>query len=394
MPRPVRIAEVHQSSNDRVKSGIDELDRVLGGGLVPGSVVLVAGEPGIGKSTLTLQAAAGFAANGKSVLLVCGEESLEQVADRARRVGSGAGIDAVPDTDLLSLVELLSSHDVVVVDSIQTLRDPQLPGDQGSVSQVRSCAAAIGRAARASGSAVILVGHVTKDGGVAGPRTLEHLVDAVLLFEGDRGHQLRAVRSVKNRYGSTAELGVFEMRPDGLAQVSDASGLLLTDRQANVCGSVVTCMMEGRRPLAIEIQALAIDASGPARRIGTGIDNSRLMTLAAILEKVSGIILSKKDVYASAAGGLRAGEPAVDLALVLAIASTVKNKPLAPDIAAIGEVGLAGEIRGVPNMDRRIQELSRMGFRTVLVPSSASVEAESTKIVRIVDVKAAMSFAL
>lgn len=344
---------------------------MLGGGLVEGSVVLLAGEPGVGKSTLILQAAAGMENMGKRVLLVCGEESLEQVADRARRLGTAQQIMLTPATEVEAVVDLLAGVDVALVDSVQTLRDRRSPGEAGSVSQVRNCAAALTRAARHTGAAVVLVGHISKDGSIAGPRALEHLVDVVLTFEGDRAHVLRTIRGVKNRFGATGELGVFEMGSGGLTEVPDASSLFLTERQTGVPGSAVGCVLEGRRPLALEMQALVVGTQAQQpRRVAQGIEGSRLGVALAVLQQRAGIRLTDCDVYASVAGGLRAAEPGIDLALCLALASARLERALPPGLAAVGEVGLAGEVRAVAGLEARTAELCRLGFTTILVPAS------------------------
>lgn len=368
---PVRLAGVDFASRPRLSTGIGEFDRVLGGGLVAGSLVLVAGEPGVGKSTLMLQAAAGLESQGCKVLLVCGEESVEQVAERAARLGGLGGAMASSATDLPTVAAQIGEAEVAMVDSVQTLRDPSVPGTPGSVSQVRACASALSRAARQTHTAVFLVGHVTKDNQVAGPRALEHLVDAVITFEGDRGHALRILRATKNRFGPTAEVGVFEMGRSGLTEVPDASGLFLKDRRAGAAGSAVGCMLEGRRPVALEVQTLVMrsGASMP-RRVASGIDATRLGVVAAVLDRRAQVPLSNYDVYASIAGGVRAAEPGIDLALAVALASSRMNKPPPADAAFIGEVGLGGEVRAVPGIQLRIAEVARLGFKRVITPVS------------------------
>lgn len=382
-PPPVPIAQVDPSRRPRLASGIGELDRVLGGGLAAGSVLLLAGEPGVGKSTLMLQAAGGFERAGLRVLFVCAEESLEQVAARAARLGGLRSTRASSAPDLPTVLEHVDGSDVAIIDSIQALFDPGLSGEPGSVGQVRACASALGRLARQSGAAVVLVGHVTKDGSVAGPRALEHLVDAVLTFEGDRGHALRCVRAVKNRFGPAAEVGVFEMGPSGLLEVLDASGLFLADRNTGVAGSAVGCILEGRRPVALEIQTLVVTTRAVLpRRVANGIDPARLGVAVAVLERRAGVGLAGFDVYASVAGGFRAGEPGIDLALALSLASTRWNRPVPADLAAVGEVGLAGEIRAVPGTAVRLNEVARLGFRRALVPAShrETSEIETIKV--------------
>jgi len=374
----VPISSIDLGSQARIGTGLGELDRVLGGGLVPGSVVLLAGEPGVGKSTLMLQAAAGLEAQGRRVVLFCGEESLDQVAARAARLGGPKLLHLCGATHIAEIAPLLAQADIAVVDSVQTLFDPETSGQAGSVSQVRSCAAQLSAAAKAVQTVLILIGHVTKDGSVAGPRTLEHVVDVVLTFDGDRGQFLRTVRGVKNRFGPTAELGVFEMGAQGLKEVSDASSLFLGDRRAGIPGSAVGCVLEGRRALALEIQALAMEtgASVP-RRVTQGLDSSRLGVVLAVLQSRAGVPLGGYEVYASVAGGLRASEPGIDLALALALASARLARTVPADTAAFGEVGLGGEIRSVPGAELRIGELARLGFKRLLVPASTVVESSS-----------------
>lgn len=370
----VPIGELIAADNERLSTGMPELDRVFGGGLVRGSVVLLAGEPGVGKSTLLLQAAAGMERLGCRVLLVCGEESLDQVAARARRLGHRLSTMLTAQTEVASIAGLLAGTDVLMVDSVQTLQDPQAAGDPGSVAQVRSCASALIRAARSSGTVVVLVGHICKDGSIAGPRTLEHLVDVVVTFEGDRGQILRTVRSVKNRFGPTAEIGIFQMGSSGLVEVADPSSLFLAQRNISVPGSAVGCVLEGRRPVAMEIQTLIVPNKAPfPRRMAQGLESSRLGMALAVLEQRAGIKLSQFDVYASVAGGMRAAEPGVDLALALSLASSVLGKPLPAGLCAIGEVGLAGDIRAVAGMGARVGELVRLGFTNVLAPAGDQI---------------------
>jgi DNA repair protein RadA/Sms len=370
----VALASIEAAAHHRLATGIAELDRVLGGGLVRGSVVLLAGEPGAGKSTLCLQAAAGLEATGLRVLVVCGEESVDQVAARARRLGGIRTTQAFSGTRVDEVLSHAEGFDVVVVDSVQTMSDPDLAGEPGSVTQVRGCASALARHAREAGVALLLVGHVTKDGAIAGPRVLEHLVDAVLTFEGDRGQSLRTLRSSKNRFGGTAELGVFEMKARGLVEVADASRLFLADRHVGVPGSAVGCLLEGRRAVALEIQSLVAPNGGPhPRRVAHGLERERLEVLAAVLRQRAGIDCSKSDVFVRVAGGFRADEPAVDLALALALASSVTGAPVPPDLVAIGEVGLAGDVRAVPGIGTRLGECARLGFGQAVVGRSVSV---------------------
>jgi DNA repair protein RadA/Sms len=367
----IPIGEVLAAPAERLKTGMAELDRVLGGGLVRGSVVLLAGEPGVGKSTLMLQLAAGVERSGRKVLLVCGEESPDQVAARSKRLGILLATRLTTGTDARSIVGLMSQTDVLLVDSIQTIRDPETSGEPGSVGQVRSCAAQLTQKARSSGTVVVLVGHICKDGSIAGPRALEHLVDVVITFEGDRGQVLRTVRGVKNRFGPTAEIGVFQMGATGLVEVPDASRLFLSQRNTSVAGSAVGCALEGRRPVALEIQTLIVPTRAPvARRVAQGLEPARLGVALAVLDQRAGLKLVDWDVYASVAGGVRAAEPGIDLALALALASSKLHRPVPSRLAAVGEVGLAGDVRAVPGMEARVGELVRLGFTRVVIPQS------------------------
>ncbi|HEX2058786.1 MAG TPA: DNA repair protein RadA [Actinomycetota bacterium] len=364
----------------RIGSGNPEVDRVIGGGFVAGEVVLLAGEPGVGKSTLVLQVLAGVAAAGGRVLLTTGEESLSQVGLRAARLGiDGEEIAAAAEPSLTGILGACAAHrpDLLVVDSIQTVEDPSLEQPAGSIVQVRECAAALARHAKATGTVVVLVGHVTKEGTVAGPRTLEHLVDAVVSLEGDRSASLRLMRASKNRFGSCEETGVFTMERSGLAVVPDPSSLLLADRCSGVAGSIVFPGLEGTRPVLVELQAL-VTASDLAqvRRVALGIDARRLSMLTGVLDK-AGIPLGRRDLFASAAGGLAVKEPAADLALCLAIHSAAYDVPVDERTVALGEVGLGGEVRRVPGMQRRLAEAARLGFRRAIVPAGApTIEAD------------------
>lgn len=370
------LADVATADELRFSTGIGELDTVLGGGLVRGSVVLIGGEPGIGKSTLLLQAAGSLGARGVDVLYVCGEESVQQVRSRADRVGASTGISLLPEVDA-SAVEatvLAERPSVVIVDSIQTLFDPGLDGVPGSVGQVRATAARLVRLAKSHDVTVIVVGHVTKEGSIAGPRVLEHVVDTVLYFEGDADHTFRVVRAAKNRFGSVAEVGIFEMGAAGLAEVSQPSSALLAGRDGGVSGSVVMATMEGSRCLLVEVQALVTPSYlQMPRRLSVGIDSARVLQTLAILERRAGIALGSHDVYVSVAGGVRVGEPAVDLPLALAIASAFKDRPVGTGTVAFGELGLTGDVRGVPHVEPRLKEAGRMGFSEVLVPPGAKV---------------------
>ncbi len=367
------IGDIDANTAKPMITGISELDRVLGGGLVPGSVTLLGGEPGIGKSTLLLQLLASWVGR---TLYVSAEESAQQVRLRAER------LDAVrPDLWLLpemSLPNILHAIDdlkpeLVVIDSIQTVADPELSSSPGSVVQVRGCAHRLVQEAKRRNLTVVLVGHVTKEGGLAGPRVLEHLVDTVLSFEGERHHALRLLRASKHRFGPTNELGLFEMVDAGLIPVPDPSQLFLNDRRTGVPGSAVVPTMEGNRPLLVEVQALTntSQGGGPPRRSAQGIDPSRLAMLLAVLERRARMPTSAHEVYASVVGGVRLTEPGVDLALCLAIVSAMTNRPLSPELVVCGEVGLAGEVRQVPQTQRRLNEAARLGFRRAIVPASA-----------------------
>jgi DNA repair protein RadA/Sms len=396
--RAVALTEIDDTAGVPRPTGIAELDRVLGGGLVPGSVTLLGGEPGIGKSTLLLQALAAMAADGARCLMVCAEESPQQVKRRARRLGVLApDVWLIAETGLPGIgaaVEELAP-DVLVVDSIQTVWDPDVESGPGSVTQVRGCAHALVQLAKTRGLTTVLVGHVTKDGALAGPRVLEHVVDTVLAFEGERHHALRLLRALKHRFGSAGELGLFEMTDEGLNGVPDPSGLFLGDRQAGASGSAVFAAMEGHRPLLVEIQALVTRSPLPMpRRSASGLDAGRLALLVAVLERRANVSLSGADVYVSAVGGVRVSEPGADLALCLALASAAADRPLAADLVACGEVGLAGEIRQVSRTPRRLAEAARLGFRRALVPMSAPSADAAITVKRVATLDDAVALAL
>jgi DNA repair protein RadA/Sms len=369
----VPVTEVAAQAGAHRPTGVDELDRVLGGGLVPGVVVLLAGEPGIGKSTLLLGMLARLAEDGR-VLYVCAEESREQVRLRAERLGAlqrELYLSAETDLGAIRALILDTRPRVVVVDSIQTIADPELPGAPGGVGQVREAAAQLVRLAKERGIATFLVGQVTKDGAVAGPKTLEHMVDVVLNFEGDQHHALRLVRCTKNRYGPAYEVGCFEMTETGLAPLADPSRLFLSARQAGVPGVACTVSLEGRRPLVTEVQALVVPTSlAMPRRTAQGLDPGRLAILVAVLERRARVTLAGQDVFAATAGGVRLGEPAADLAVCLALASAARDWPVPAELVAFGEVGLGGELRPVPQLPRRLAEAARLGFRRALVPAA------------------------
>ena len=356
----------------RFSTGIPECDRVLGKGLVPGAVVLLAGEPGIGKSTLVLQLMQGVTRSGRRSLLVTGEESLGQVAMRARRLGvSTERCRAVATTSLEATIAAVSdeSPDLLVVDSVQTLRAAASDSAPGSPTVVRECAATLVQHAKETETAMILVGHITKDGGVAGPKSLEHIVDVVTSLDGERTGSVRLLRAAKNRFGSCEETGVFVMTERGLEAVVDPSAMMLADRRAGVPGSVVFCGVEGTRPVLVEVQAMVShNAHSQPRRIAIGLDGRRLTLTTGILASRAGVKLDKSDVYAASAGGLVIREPAADLAVSLAVLSAWHQQAIAPGIVAIGEIGLAGEIRRVPSLERRLGEAARLGFMTAVVP--------------------------
>lgn len=373
---PVVITEVVAAAEPRLATGSQELDRVLGGGLVPGSLVLIGGDPGAGKSTLLLGACRRLAEQGRPVLYVSGEESVAQIKLRADRLGV-----ATPNLLLLAennLEAILGACEqarpqVVVVDSIQTVYKPDLPSAPGSVGQVRECTAELMHLAKGQTVSVLIVGHVTKEGQLAGPRVLEHIVDTVLYFEGDRHHAYRIIRATKNRFGPTNEIGVFEMRTDGLREVPNPSAAFLSERAAEAPGSVVVCAMEGTRPLLVEVQALVTPTVfGMPRRTAAGVDYNRMVVLLAVLEKRAGLHLSSHDVYVSVAGGVTVDEPAADLGVAAAVASSLRERPVDTTVVAIGEVGLAGEIRAVSQLETRAVEAARMGFRRCIVPKLAA----------------------
>ncbi len=371
--KPRRLSEISTDASPRITSGSTELDRVLGGGFVPGSVVLLGGDPGIGKSTLALQVAGRLAAEGRSVLYVSGEESAEQIRLRAERLpGLGGALQVFTSTRVEALAEPWRdlAPDLVVVDSIQTIQTDAIESAAGSVAQVRESAAQLAATAKRVGSVLLLVGHVTKDGSLAGPRVLEHLVDVVLTFEGDRAHAFRLLRAAKNRFGSTEEIGVFNMASHGLEAVQNPSELFLEERSTRAPGSCVVPLLEGSRPMLVELQALVAPAPyGTPRRTTLGLEDARVALLLAVLERRSRIDLLSQDVYAKAAGGVRVAEPAADLGIALAIASSRLDRAVPPDTAAIGEIGLGGEIRRVSRVDVRLAEAARLGFRRLLVPA-------------------------
>jgi len=396
--RPRPIAEVDAAAWVHRPTGIGELDRVLGGGLVPGSVTLVGGEPGVGKSTLLLQALAAVARQGARVLYATGEESAPQVRMRAERLGALApSLWLVADTDVGRITGHIEEvePEVVVVDSVQALADPALSSAPGSVAQVRECASRLIRLAKSRATTVVLVGHVTKDGGLAGPRVLEHAVDTVLGFEGERHHALRMLRAVKHRFGSTDELGLFEMTETGLRGLPDPSGLFLADRRPGLPGSVVVPTLEGQRPLLVEVQALVAPGHpGTPRRSAQGVDAGRLGFLLAVLERSVGLATLGADVYALAVGGVRVVEPAADLGVALAVASAATDRPVPADLVAIGEVGLGGEVRQAARTGRRLAEAARLGFVRAVVPHTAPDAPAGMELIRVATLDAAVGVAL
>ena len=375
---PVPLAEVPGIAHRVAPTGINELDRVLGGGLVPGGVILIGGDPGIGKSTLVLQAAGALARRHLTVLYVSGEESLAQVGERGRRLGVNApGLYLAAETSLDAVVEQIGSLKpaAVVVDSIQTVWSRSLESAAGSLSQLREVAGRLTEVAKRDEVGVWLIGHVTKDGSLAGPRALEHLVDTVVYFEGDRQHSHRILRATKNRFGPTDEIGVFEMRADGLAPVDNPSALFLAERPPHATGCTVVATLEGTRPILLELQAL-VTPTGAAvpRRVANGLDFQRVAMLLAVLEKRLDVRLATADVFLNVVGGLEIREPAADLGVLAAVLSSVRNAPIDPRWAFFGEVGLGGEVRGVPQAEKRLQELARLGFTRAVLPQ-ASVDA-------------------
>ena len=394
---PLPIMNVAHSAAAATPTGIGELDRVLDGGLVPGSVTLVSGEPGIGKSTLLLQMVGAWSQNS---LYVSAEESAQQVRLRAERIGIAGDhtylVSAMSLGDIVAAIDKVKPS-LVVVDSVQTIADESVESAPGSVTQVRECAFRLVQEAKARNVAVVLVGHVTKDGNIAGPRLLEHVVDTVVSFEGDRLHPLRMVRAIKHRFGTTNELGLFEMTDRGLVGVPDASNMLLADRQQGVAGSVVVPTIDGQRPLLVEVQALTTKvATGiTPRRSAQGVESSRLAMLLAVLERRAKIPFASLEVYASVVGGVRLNDPGSDLALCLALASAAMDKPVHSDMVALGEVGLGGEIRHVTHLERRVIEAERMGFSRVLIPSSSKApELRRATLVRASTLSDALSLAL
>lgn len=371
-PVPVEINSVSFEENDRTSTGIAELDRVLGGGIVAGSLVLVGGDPGIGKSTLLLQMCYNLSAEGKDVLYISGEESLKQIKLRADRIGQCSGtLKLLCETSLDNIEDILTRNkpEIVIIDSIQTMYKEDVAAAPGSVSQVRETTSILMQLAKGLNITIFIVGHVTKEGTVAGPRMLEHMVDTVLYFEGDRYASYRILRGVKNRFGSTNEIGVFEMQQSGLSEVENPSEYMLNGRPENASGSVVVCLLEGTRPIMVEIQALVCDSNfGMARRTAAGTDYNRVNLLMAVLEKRAGIHMSGSDAYVNVAGGIKVSEPALDLGIVMALVSSFKNRAIDEKTVIFGEVGLAGEVRAVSQAQQRVNEAVKLGFKTCILP--------------------------
>jgi DNA repair protein RadA/Sms len=376
------LSDIEATDVDRTPTGQDELDRVLGGGIVEGAVVLIGGDPGIGKSTLLLQALDSLQRNGLNALYVTGEESGAQVALRSRRLGIvGSQVKVMAETQLEKILATLEAQapQIAVIDSIQTVYSDQLTSAPGSVAQVRECAAHLTRYAKSSGTAIVLVGHVTKEGTLAGPRVLEHMVDTVLYFEGDTHSSFRLVRAIKNRFGAVNEIGVFAMTEKGLKGVSNPSAIFLSQHSEPVPGSCVMVTLEGTRPMLVEIQAL-VDSGGPSpRRLSVGLDKDRLAMLLAVLHRHAGVACMDQDVFVNAVGGVRITEPAADLAVMLSITSSLRGKPLPKGFIAFGEVGLAGEVRPAPRGQERLKEAAKLGFSVAIVPKANAPKKSQSK---------------
>lgn len=384
------VSEISMGDELRYNTGIGELDRVLGGGLVKGSVVLLSGDPGIGKSTLLMQACGTFSQN-MTVLYVSGEESAKQLKMRAERLGVNSDrLLVMTETDVESVCEYIKVHkpEIVMIDSIQTMNHAEIQSSPGSVTQVRECTNLLLRTGKTLDIPVIIVGHVNKDGAIAGPKVMEHIVDAVLYFEGERNYAYRILRAVKNRYGSTNEIGVFEMCDGGLSEVENPSAALLSERNTNVSGNCISCVMEGSRPILAEVQSLVCTSGfGNARRMSTGFDFNRLSLILAVLEKRFGYRFSGMDTYLNIVGGLRLDEPAADLPVALALVSGITDKPLPDDVVAIGEIGLSGEVRSASRISARISEAARLGFGKCIVPRSCLKQIKSKADIEVIGVR-------
>lgn len=384
------VTEVEFSEDNRISTGIGELNRVLGGGIVPGSILLVGGDPGIGKSTLLLQAAWEIARSVGRVLYVSGEESAQQIALRARRLTAlHQNLLVLTETSLESIEAQIEQHkpELVIVDSIQTTYKTDLPMTPGSIAQVRECTSQLMRIAKDKDTSIILVGHVTKEGNVAGPRMLEHMVDVVLYLEGERNHAFRILRGVKNRFGSTNEMGIFEMGSQGLQAVANPSQMLLAERSLKASGSVVVSVLEGTRPVLLEIQALVSSSSfGNPRRLTTGLDYNRVALILAVLEKRAGLHINNFDAYVNVAGGVKVMETGVDLGIAVAVASSLREKVVSPKTVVVGEVGLTGEVRRVTQIERRIYEAEKLGFNKAIIPQNNIKELTAAKHMKIIGV--------
>jgi DNA repair protein RadA/Sms len=388
---PVPIAKISASGGQRTSTGLGEFDRVLGGGVVKGSAVLIGGDPGIGKSTLLLQVGEGLARGGHTVLYVSGEESMEQTRMRGERLGaSSPKLFVLAETSLEVILHEISrtKPKVVVIDSVQTLFTSSIPSAPGSIGQVRESSGQLVLASKKNGVATFLIGHVTKEGAIAGPRVLEHMVDTVLYFEGERGQNFRILRAVKNRFGSTNEIGVFEMKESGLSPVENPSGLFLAERPLQVPGSVVIASVEGTRPILVELQALVSPSSlGVPRRTSLGVDHNRVALLIALLEKKMGLSLFNRDIFVNVAGGVQIQEPAADLGILLVVASSFLDRPLDPSLVVLGEVGLAGEVRAISQAESRIREADKLGFLSCLIPSSNARQLRMDHSLKLIGVK-------
>lgn len=387
---PLPLHEIVYSEDERILTSIDELDRVLGGGIVPGSLVLVGGDPGIGKSTLMLQIC-GNLSKKTSVLYISGEESEKQIKLRANRLGIKDGALYIMAENDMNVIEMGIKElrpDAAIIDSIQTVYFPELSSGPGSVSQIRESTVRCLKLSKETGTAIFIIGHVTKEGSLAGPKLLEHMVDSVLYFEGERYHSYRLLRSVKNRFGSTNEIGIFEMRNEGLVEVDSPSKYLLSGKPRDTAGSAVVCILEGTRPLLVEVQAL-VSRSGfnLPRRQTSGIDYNRAALLIAVLEKKLGFMLGQEDIFINVAGGIKVEEPGADLAVAVAIASSFKNRPVMENTVIIGEVGLAGEVRAVSHLEKRVQEAAKLGFSRAIVPYENAIDLNKSSKIRIQGVK-------
>lgn len=394
--RPVPLAEVSIKEEARLKTQMQELDNVLGGGIVKGSLVLVGGEPGIGKSTLLIQVASAVSSSNLKVLYVSGEESLKQTKLRADRLGiKEDSIYLVSENNLDYIVKYVDEFnpDVLIVDSIQTVYNPNVQSSPGSVSQVREATATLMRISKVESVATFIVGHVTKSGAIAGPKILEHMVDTVLYFEGDQNHTFRILRSVKNRFGSTNEIGIFEMTYKGLKEVKNPSEIFLSNRPETVAGSVVVAGMEGTRPVLVEIQALVSNSSfGTPRRMSMGVDHNKVVMMMAILEKRLGIQIQGCDAYLNVVGGMQLSEPAIDLAVVAAIVSSFRDKAISEGVVIFGEVGLTGEVRSVSHVEQRLHEAKKLGFKTCIVPKGNVEAVSGIKVVTVENVEEMMQY--